>query len=537
MRNELQVLQAALGNPEFRGGERKRERDVGKFLYVETDLIGQTYRGFPPRWDFAVLLDSDSSSEIKGTISDAIRLVERAQKEITSGQLVAPLVIVSDDPHVRLNDALPHHVRNIFWLDHSEIPTVKYTSTKPMFAPFVKAVRHRLTRREMSALMFSPYIRNHPVAGWRFFGRKKELDLLVNSEETFFVVGGRRIGKTSLLQETDHQLSARGYSVVFVDVERCENERDVVTKILQAVSPKDAEAAVRRHKAIDEPLLASLLRRLTSGKKVVLILDELGNVISKLPREQWRIFGTLREFVHSNKLKIIASCFQEIFLRQQSDFAGPLVNFGTTLRLRALSANEVEEMVVAPLEHWGQISNSRALLELITGTVGRHPYLLQTFCHELFQRVLQEENKDVLAIAKSFWEKDSEFTECFRDAVEELFNRALTPLLRYLFLSRCHEINCVGGALADADFDDDWLESTLETVGYRSTLDGRRAILDELEMRGLTEPRSDRRQTHAVIAPAIYLYHKKSNLNVPKILDKFAKEIEIEHQRWGLLKK
>ena len=65
---------------------------------------------------------------------------------------------------------------------------------------------NQLTRQSFSALMFSPYSRNRPAFGWRFFGRKKELDLLLESEESFFVVGGRRMGKTSLLRELERRM-------------------------------------------------------------------------------------------------------------------------------------------------------------------------------------------------------------------------------------------------------------------------------------------------------------------------------------------
>lgn len=536
MRTSVQVIRALLADPNFSDFERLKDKDYGPFDVYRLTLRSNRYRGFLPEWVIAVVKGSDSlrsRHELDAVYESAQQLIGSHGRSSRT-----PLVLASDDPRVKLADTLPTGARNTFLVDHSGIPALRPDSRDPITSPLVKAVRNTLTRPEVTGLMFSPYIRNRPVEGWRFFGRKKDLGILVESTESFFVVGGRRIGKTSLLREAARQLDGMGTLVIFVDVEACETESDVIRKLLLTISPKEAEAAVRRQRALLEPMISIALKRITAKSgSVVLILDELGNVISRLPSEQWRILGTLREFSQSGRVRVIISCFQELFQKQAIDARGPLVNFGSVLRLHALSTPDIEDMLIAPLMHWSRISNSKALLQLALTSIGRHPYVLQTFCHELFQRVIKEPDRDVLSLARSIVESDREYTECFREAVDELYTRALTPLLRYLYLKRCHEADLAGVSISEASIDDDWLIKALDECGYASSLDDRTALLEGLEMRGLIDQRDDRRIAFIIVTPMLYHYHKKARADFAALFKKYQVEILQEHEQWGLRKR
>ncbi len=538
MRNHLQVIRSLLGDADFLNVQHLQTKDKGPFQYFRLHLDTPRYRGFLPVWDVAVVLDTPqprSRSSLDAVYEAANRLIDEDRRNEQPSSTQIPLLILSDDPRVKLLDTLPNHTKRVFLVDHSSLPAIRPGEVNPTTSPLVKVVRNQLTRPNFSALMFSPYLRNRPASGWRFFGRKRELEVLEESDESFFVVGGRRMGKTSLLKELERRISANGMHVVFVDVEACQDEDEVVRKILQNISEKDAASAMRRQLALSEPFISSVLRKVTSrGGRVVLILDELGNVIARQPKDQWKLLGTLREYSHGGKLRVVVSCFQELFQKQAIDRSGPLVNFGSVLRLHALSPGEVDEMVVAPLLHWARINNTKALLQLVLASIGRHPYVLQTFCQELFQRLMKQPDRDVLAIAKAFLDSDAEYTSCFREAVEEIFSRALTPLLRYLYLLRCREGDLGGAPLSDTVIDDDWLDLALEKMGYLSSLDDRSDLLQELEMRGMIDQKDDRRSAFIVVSPMVYYYHKKAGVNFDLLFEKFRREVKVEHERWGL---
>ena len=100
-----------------------------------------------------------------------------------------------------------------------------------------------------------------------------------------------------------------------------------------------------------------------SGRHVVLVLDELGNVITKRRQDDWTIIGILREYSQSGSIRLIMSGFQEFFLKQRTEFEGPFVNFATPLRLGGFSNAEIEEFIPRPLDIWGQISRRSEMLD------------------------------------------------------------------------------------------------------------------------------------------------------------------------------
>ena len=65
------------------------------------------------------------------------------------------------------------------------------------------------------------------------------------------------------------------------------------------------------------------------------MLDELGNVIAAMPAGDWRLLGQLRKFAQQGEIRLIVSAFQEVFLAQEQDFAGPLPDYGRERRIHS----------------------------------------------------------------------------------------------------------------------------------------------------------------------------------------------------------
>src|SRR6185436_18218174 len=377
-------------------------------------------------------------------------------------------------------------------------------------APLSLAIRRTLRSNEFLSFFLNPYMRNKPVTGWRFYGRRRELDRLISSEENFIIVGGRRIGKTSLMREAYRRLEERGQPVYFISAEACKTAGEVVKELIKVISPKDTFAAVRRSKALDERLLLSLLKQITSASSpATLFIDELGNVIANRNLgDDWGFLGTLRQFSQQGRLRVIFSCFQEMFLSQLKEFEGPLVNFGTTMRLSVFADAEVEDLLFAPLELWRPAGEDRkAIRDLVLTGVGRHPLLLQYFCHALFERIAMGSERRVLEDAQRILGKD--LVECFNEPANEVFWRLGSPTLCYIFLQHCIEAERSRKSLITTEMNDDWLIDALRTIGLRAGIFDRRTILEALEVRGLTyrvEQGSSDRQL--ITCPAIFKFIK-----------------------------
>jgi hypothetical protein len=445
------------------------------------------------------------------------------------------LFLISAESSVHLNDQVGTMKKHVFCLDAQNIPQGEPIATDVMQSPMVLALRRKGLSRDSFVFVFSPYQRGRPVQGWRFFGRKREVRAVIDSNANLIIVGPRRMGKTSLMQEAARILRQRKESVYYVNVQDCRRAQDVVSQILQAISSRERERAVRHGRALDERPLSIALREMTSRRnRVTLLLDELGNVIRNLDDEGWAFLGTLRKYSQEGSLKIGISCFQEAFIRQVNEFTGPLVNFGTTLRLEPFSDADIEDLVFGPLEIWRPLSASdrRELKAIVTSTVGHHPYFIQFFCEELFTRQMEEDRNPLIDIAKTIVRRD--LGSCFSDPVEQVFIRLPSALLKYLFLLRCHQADKAAMDISKAEIDDDWLLGTLKDCGYSAKFSARRTILEGLEIHGLCSAVSLNRTRQRVSVPIVYRLLQKVESPVAELISRYETDIATEAELWDL---
>jgi len=530
---ELQLLRRALADSDFTAAVSKPELDTECFLYFIVDLPPK-YRGFPPTWDFAVIRDLGQGVDSEAVVKDAEALV---QKVVQRDKNETRLVILSDNHKFILNDELLFSDYLVFCVDARDLPGVSKMPSQAYLAPFPLAIRRKLSGNDLLSLFLNPYMRNKPVTGWRFHGRKRELNRLITSEENFIIVGGRRIGKTSLMLEAHRHLKDRKQISYLISAEACKTAGEVVKELIGALSTRDTSAAVRRSKALDEKLLASLLRQISSpSAPATIFIDELGKVIAadRAHRDDWGFLGILRQFSQQGRLRVIFSCFQETFLSQRKEFEGPLVNFGTTMRLSVFSDAEVEDLLFAPLELWQPAGGDRkALRDLVLTGVGRHPLLLQYFGHALFERIMSGAEQRALEGAQRLLGKD--VVDCFGEPTREVFWNLDSAVLCFVFLRHCLDVDRSRRALSSTELNDDWLVEVLRGLGLRASIFDRRSILEGLEVRGLThraEQSSGDRQI--VSCPVVYKYLKATETDLPRTLEKFRSEMLYESGRWGL---
>ena len=271
----------------------------------------------------------------------------------------------------------------------------------------------------------------------------------------------------------------------------------------------------------------------TRGRNT-LLLDELGIVISKLPKDDWSFLGMLRSYSQQGNLRHAISCFEEVFVKQQEEFSGPLVNFGTTMRLEPFSDSDIEELVIAPLEIWKplQQSDRRALKAIASSVIGHHPYFIQFFCEELFERLVDSASGSLVEKAQTIVRKDQ--ARCFNDPVTQVFHNIDSGLLKYLFLRRCHDADLAHLELRQALLDDDWLVRALDFLGLCATTTARRNILEALEIHGLCFAADYNRSKQRVAVPMIYIFLKEVEHPVTALIDKYAQDIPSEIERWNV---
>jgi AAA+ ATPase superfamily predicted ATPase len=529
MMSTFRLVTAAVGDSSLPQTEAKHMPQFPHFDIYDVHLPRPDFSGIPTNWVFAVLIKEKAS----GKTVDPASILAEAHRIITSIPHSKLIVLVSDDPTIHLADEFGNTSRDVFCLDYHDLPATKEHKTQPRLAPFVLAVRRRLDINPIISHALSPYQRNKPASGWRFFGRSKQLVEIMEGDENVVVVGARRVGKTSLMLEAERRLREQGVNVYYVDVQDCRSANEVVGEVARVVSPREAARAFKHHEVLHDSVFSTLLKQMSANAdRTVLLLDELGNVISQLPKEDWTFIGLLRKYGARTGMKVVMSCFQEVYFKQQTEFGGPLINFANTLRLEVFTHKEVEEFVVEPLSFWKGAGNRQELVNLVMSRVGAHPYFLQFFCHALFQRLTEKGNADPVQQAHLLLERDID--EWFSSAFDEIFFRIPSPAIQYLFLRRCQESEIAKLSPSQAEFSDEWVEAALLDLGYRSTIRGRRNLLDGLELHGLCTALDQDRTKKVVAAPLVYQYSRKTVSGFETWLKKLGREIERERQIWDL---
>jgi hypothetical protein len=503
MRSDLQLIQSAIGDHSLPEGQLNIKKNYNYYKLYAVELP-ERFKGLPSVWFFGVL------PEPSGLVSEIIKneIIEEGRELIRYAMSdgMGPLTIVNDIPNIYLDAEISRPKDPVFFLNKHELPGKNFVAKNSTDVPMLLAVKNKFT--DEVPFFLSPYAPFIPAKGWRFFGREKELSELVESHSNFFILGARKIGKTSLLYELTDILTKRGHQVHWVRVQNLSNIESVVHQIGLELSPQEVHKAQKSSKHLGTDLLSSLIKKLKSDKKhVVLILDEIGNVVVRDRRNAWNFMGILREFSHKGDIRVIATAFQDVIIKQYEEPDGPFVNFGNRIKLECFNDSDIEEFLVHPLKFWGEVQSSKELLALIKGNFGTHPLILQFVGKYLFERLFKSRNKKVEDLVSEMVNGDS--LSLFETAIEEVFRRDVSYLERYVFLKFCMEGAKSGRALTAILVSQRDLDTILKDVNIDMELDQRNFLLERLEMRALLQRDFNARSFYRISSPIVYIYYER----------------------------
>lgn len=499
MVHDLKIIQTAIGDKSaFENSKESVENS--KYFSLYSVNLTERFKGLPLTWYFGVLTENSLQTADENQqdiiIEDARKLIVDTKNK---GKL--PLVMISNDQNIRLKDNLLFGKDMIFFLDKIDLQD-RAIANDVKNTPFLLSARNKFTNTEVP-LLLSPYSPDKPAESWRFFGRKKEIKDLVESTSNYFILGARKIGKTSLLKETKRRLEAIGHHVYWVPVQHAQNIQEVIEATARLLSASDYYQANKSAVEIGTNYLESIIKKLKRHtKNLVLIYDEIGNVLSKNERDGWRFMGTLREISQNNDVRIFFSAFQETLLKQYSDFEGPFVNFGTTIKIRAFDKTEIDEILVHPLDIWGDLGDKKALNKLIRNKVGSHPLLLQYLGKYLFQNIFNNRGTRVDQLTEGFLE--SEEIIVFENAITEIFIVKNTYLERFVFLQLCDSAAKNDKELSRLEIRNVDVEKLLNEIGIATSLDQQNFLLDRLSLRGLLSRDKQSHSIYRIASPIVY---------------------------------
>ncbi len=262
------------------------------------------------------------------------------------------------------------------------------------------------------AAVRNPYIIGTYAGGPCHYGRERQIDqLLHGADNAYWVVGTRRLGKTSLLRHLEYLSLAspskvapapgeRGkssdgeYIPLFWDLQGCRTLADLSQELVGAVE----DAAERfeplgiRAENLEGKEVPAILRSLSraakkAGKRVLLLVDEAEALVT-VGRADPLALDLLRKPMQSQaNLRTIIAATKALGalsdLSRESPNSPFLLGFAlrTLERLRPHEAEALIRQAQSPQP----VQVSLETIAAIQEDTNNHPYLLQLLCHRLWQ--------------------------------------------------------------------------------------------------------------------------------------------------------
>lgn len=274
--------------------------------------------------------------------------------------------------------------------------------------------------------MSNPYVVGRWVRGSEHYDRQSLIELLLNAHDTaIWVVGTRRMGKTSLLRQIEH-VTARPDSPfvpLFWDLQGHATAEQLTEELCWAIESaadrfagcdlnweqlRQAEAAI---------ILRRLCRLLQQQQRTLLLLVDEAEVLIEIGQTNPSWLARLRKTLQEGQLRtIIVSTRSLTQLTDQSTswMTSPFL-FGFHMVILWPLRREGATALVRQLQNEMQVEVDDELLEQILHYTNQHPYLIQHLCELLFTqdesgrrylRAIQDEDLAVTHMLAGYFQLD-----------------------------------------------------------------------------------------------------------------------------------
>ena len=236
-----------------------------------------------------------------------------------------------------------------------------------------------------------PFVVGQWVRGARFYGRAAQIaEILDGPRNWIWLVGTRRLGKTSLLKQLEHLATTepeRGYIPVFWDLQGAEDAGELHEALREALYDAEErfeEAGVDLSDVLTDHAISTLTqtrRRLkTAGRRMLLLCDEAEELIT-IHRNDPALLRRLRRTLqaHDDVRVVLASTIRLGDLASERGDTSPFLHgFAPPLYLSTLSNDDARSLIrqtnLAPATRPALTDEQ---VDAIRAQCDNHPYLLQ----------------------------------------------------------------------------------------------------------------------------------------------------------------
>jgi AAA domain len=280
-------------------------------------------------------------------------------------------------------------------------------------------VFRQLVLSNVDLTVVSPFVTTGPTSNSMFFGREHELRMITEHahDTNYALVGGRRIGKTSILARLrDIRLPAAGFRAFFLDCSNAPSQAELVANASQRWFFRSPDKFTS---------FADILDALPADKPLVILLDEVDALIAPDQSAGYPLLNTLRAFANSGHSHFILSG-ERVLRANMKDPTSPLFNFANEMLVGCLKFHAVQELIVRPMQHLEiELTNESEIVRRIWEFTSGHPSVIQRLCQRLISRlelrqVLRLSLDDVEAVITDYDFLQEDFLETYWERATSL---------------------------------------------------------------------------------------------------------------------
>lgn len=234
------------------------------------------------------------------------------------------------------------------------------------------------------------------IADEMFFGRKKELATILDSNGSCLVYGGRQLGKTALLlraKSIANKPKNKEYTI-FINAQKKSSEELLkeVCKELLAIKLIDKEKTTWEE-------LSDVLREKYDQKhyhKLLLLIDEVDDFLSSISKEGYLVLKVLHDLRRetSNNFKFVLAGLHNVTRLSRAKEENSIIpQLGAPLSIQPFSPTDAASLLKIPLSYLGYSFDQESLVSMILLKTNYYPGLLHYFCYTLILTVSEKYKK------------------------------------------------------------------------------------------------------------------------------------------------
>ncbi len=292
----------------------------------------------------------------------AAEVIMRLESADTYSQVT---LVISLEPNQQAELRPYGQDRTTRWVvpDSRELTTL-LLSPKPIEI-FVLWLANQLTFTYLSPYQTSGTITKDSA----FFGREDILTQIINREPmNYLVIGGRQIGKSSLLKQ----------------IERYYQNHPKIDCFYISLG--------RNNRQILDDKLAELAQ-LPKGRHPLLLIDEADDLIRREIADGYPTLSRFRNLSEEGRCNFILAGFWELYRAVVRDYLSPVKNFGERIILGALEREACWQLATQPMAMLDIHYANEALVEKILTATGQRANLVATVCDKMLKNLANEQRE------------------------------------------------------------------------------------------------------------------------------------------------